>query len=315
MRRLLAALAVGAAPVLVVVPLVLSWRERLPAELAADWTASTTPDRFVGRDGFLDGWAVAALLAVALGIVVVLLLPRGRRAGVTILGAGSGFLAALGLLLTLPNLDLADPAQAEISWEAALPLALMAAVAGLAWWVHGRRVDALRPADSPPPAHLPRLEVGSPARYEEAQVLWWLAAILFAVMAVPGIVLWFAISPWLGVELIVLGAVLAAAARTRVRATAEDGLALTGGPATHRVPIIEVTGAQVVEHIDPFGEYGGWGLRYIPPGIVALLVRKGPGVEVGRSGDRRVIITCSDPERLAAVVNTLADHRFTVAAK
>ncbi|HSI92818.1 MAG TPA: hypothetical protein VK925_04925 [Jiangellaceae bacterium] len=314
MRRLLAALLVAVAPVVVVVPLVLSWRDRLPAELASHWTVTTMPDRFTGRDGFLDGWAVAAVVAVVLGAGVVVLLRRGRRAGVTLLGAISGFLGALGLMMALPNLDVADPRQAQIGWEAALPLALMAVVAGLAWWVHGSAVAPLQPAGAPPPAHLPRLDPGEPARYDEVQVQWWLAGALFVLLAALGVAMWAAISPWLGIELIVLGALLGALARTRVRASADEDLALTGGPATHRIPIAEVTGARVLDRVDPFGEFGGWGLRYVP-GTVALVLRKGAGVEVGRSGDRRAVITCADPERLAAVVNTLADQRYSLAAK
>jgi hypothetical protein len=304
-----AALLVACAPVLVTVPLVSSWRDRLPARLATHWTVGSRPDGFMGRDAFLDGWVVASLVVLAIGVLVVLLLRRGRRAAVTVLAAGSAFLASLGLMVALPNLDLSDPQQARIGWVAALPLALMAVFAGLAWWIHGKADGVFQPATSPPAADLPRLAADEEARYDRSETLWWMAIAMFGLLGLLGVALWILISPWLGIELIVLGFALALLARTRVRVSADHELALSSGPITHRVPIAELTGARVVDHVDPFGEYGGWGLRYVP-GTVAMVTRKGAGVEIGRTDDRRVVITCADPERLAATVNTLADRRF-----
>lgn len=307
--RTSAALMVAAAPVLVAVPLVLSWRDRLPDRLATHWSTGAAPDTFTGRDGFLDGWAVASLVAVGLGVLLVLAVPRWRRTVVAILGCVAGFLAALGLLVAMPNLDLADPATARIGWEAALPLAVMVGFAALAWWVYGRRDGPVVPAESAPPPHLPRLEAGEPAEYDETQTIWGAVALAFALLGGPAVVLAVVVSPWVGLELLVLAVVLAAVmARPRVRADAERGLVLSSGPFGSLVPIAEVTGAQVVP-VDPFNEYGGWGLRYWPK-TVALLTRKGQGVDVGRTGRRRVVVTCTDPDRLARVVNSLADQRF-----
>lgn len=303
-----AALLVACVPA-VTVPLVLSWRDRLPAQLATHWSVGTRPDGFMGRDSFLDGWAVATLAVVAIGLLVVLLLRRGRRTAVTVLAAVTAFLASLGLLVALPNLDLADAQDARIGWEAALPLALMAVFAALAWWLHGRPDGPHQPATSPPAPDLPRLAPGDEPRYSRTDTAWWLAAAIFGLLAVLGVAMWVLISPWPGLELIVAGLALALLARTRVRVSADDELALSSGPITHRIPIAELTGARVVDQLDPFGEYGGWGLRYVPR-TVALVGRKGPGVEIGRTGDRRVVITCADPDRLAATVNTLADRRF-----
>ncbi len=304
-----AALLVACAPVLVVVPIVLSWRDRLPTRLATHWSVGTRPDGFSGRDAFLDGWAVATLVVVAIGVALVLLLRRGRRTAVTLLAAVAAFLASLGLMVALPNLDLSDPQQAEIGWVAALPLALMVLFAGLAWWIHGRADGPVRPATSPPAPELPRLAEGEEPRYDETGVLWWLAAMMFGIFAALGVALWVLLSPWLGIELIVLGLGMAWLARVRVRMPVDDDLALSSGPVTHRIPVAELTGARVLANIDPFGEYGGWGLRYVP-GTVAMVFRRGPGVEISRTDDRRVVITSSDPERLAATVNTLADRRF-----
>lgn len=307
-----AALLVACAPALLAVPLVLSWRDRLPARLATHWSVGARPDGFTARDAFLDGWAVVTLVVLAVGVLVMLLARRRRRTVVTLLAAVSAFLASLGLVVALPNLDVTDPQQAEIGWVTALPLALMAIFAGLAWWIHGKADGQFQPATSPPGSDLPRLAPDDEARYDRVDMVWWMAVAIFALPALSGVALWILISPWLGIELIVLGLALAVLARCRIRASADDELALSSGPITHRIPIAELTGARVVDVIDPFGEHGGWGLRYVPR-TVALVTRKGPGVDIGRTGDRRVVITCADPERLAATVNTLADRRFSAA--
>lgn len=310
MGRLVTALAVVAAPVLITVPLVLSWRDRLPSRLASHWGLGPEPDSFTDRDAFLDGWAVAALVAVGLCVVIALLMRRGRRIAVVVMGGVTGFLAALGLVLALPNLDLADPREATVNWEAAVPLALMMAVAGLAWWVHGPADEPVVAADAPPARELPRLAPGTPAQYDEVQVHWASTVVVFALMAGLAVVISIVLTPWLGVELIIVGALVAWPSRSRVRVSAPEGVALAGGFVTHRVPIAEVTGAQVRDDVNPFAEFGGWGLRYRGKSV-GLVVKKGAGVEVGRTDARRAVITCSDPERLAAVINTLADERFT----
>jgi hypothetical protein len=136
-----------------------------------------------------------------------------------------------------------------------------------------------------------------------------MAGIVFVLLAGLGVVVSIVLTPWLGVELIIVGFLLATTARTRIRASAEDDLTLSGGPLNLRVPIAEVTGASVRPDVDPFGEFGGWSLRYRPR-AVGLVMKKGPGVDIGRTDNRRAVITCSDPDRLAAVINTLADERF-----
>jgi hypothetical protein len=313
MRRLAGALVVVAAPLAISVPLVLSWRDRLPAQLASHWGLSQDPDGFTGRDAFLDGWTVAAVIAVVLCVGIALAMRRGRRIAVTVMGATTGFLAALGLMMTVPNLDVTDPRTAEIGWAAAIPLPLMVTVAVLAWWIHGPRDEPALVADAPPAADLPRLAPGAAPEYDEVQTSWPMAAFVLIVLGGLGVVLSIAATPWLGVELIVLALALASMARARVRVSSAEDLLLSSGPIKHRIPIAEVLGASTRPEVDPFGEFGGWSLRYRPR-AVGLVMKKGPGVDVSRTDDRRVVITCPDPERLAAVINTLADERFARAA-
>ena len=185
MKRLWAAVIVAVVPAAVALVLVLSWRERLPARLAIHWTVGDRPDGFTGRDTFIDGWAVASVAAVSIAVAVTLMISRGRRVAVMVTGAVSGFLASLGLLVSLPNLDLADPEQAQIGWQAALPVPLMVGTAGLAWWVHGRPSEAAHLTTRPPAAELPRLTPGEPARYAETTTNWLFAVGMFGLFANP----------------------------------------------------------------------------------------------------------------------------------
>jgi hypothetical protein len=299
---------VAVAPAAVVLVLVLSWRERLPAQLATHWTVGDRPDGFSGRDAFIDGWAVATVAAVSIGAAVTLAFPRGRQVAAMVTGAVSGFLVSLGLLVTLPNLDLADPQQAEVSWHAAVPIPLMIGLAGLAWWIHGRPDEPASPATRPPAANLPRLAPGDPARYDEWATNWGFAAGVLGLLTVLGIVVSILVTPRLGVEFVALGLGLAWFARSSVR-TGDGELTLSSGPIRHRVPIDELVGSRVLDEVRPFSEFGGWGLRYARR-TIALVQRRGPAVETARTERRRVVITCRDPCRLAAVLNTLADHRF-----
>jgi hypothetical protein len=308
MRRLWAAIAVAVLPTAVVLFLVLSWRERLPARLATHWTIGDRPDGFAGRDAFIDGWAVASVAAVSIGVAVALLMPRGRRTAVMVTGAVSGFLASLGLLVSLPNLDLTDPERAQIGWQAALPIPLMIGAAGLAWWIHGRPSEAAHLATRAPAAELPRLAPGEPARYAETTTNWPFAVGMFGLFSTIGVVVAVQTSPWLGLEFMVLGLGLAWFGRSTVRA--EDlRLTLSSGPIRLRVPIDELIGTRVIDEVHPLREFGGWGLRYARR-TIAMVQRRGPAVEATRTARRRVVITCHDPLRLAAVLNTLADRRF-----
>lgn len=304
-----AAVAVAAAPAAVALVLVLGWRERLPAQLAIHWTVSDRPDQFVGREAFIDGWAVATVAGVAISAAATLSIPRGRQIAAMVTGVVSGFLASLGLIVTLPNLDLADPQQAQTGWQAALPIPLMVGFAGLAWWLHGRPAEPVRPATQPPAIDLPRLAPGEPAQYAETTTNWGFAAGVFALLTALGIALSILFTPWFGLEFVVVGMVLAWFARTKVVADEDAELVLSSGPVRYRVPIEELTGARVLDEVRPFAEFGGWGLRYTRR-TIAVVQRRGPAVEAMRTDRRRVVIISDDPHRLAAVLNSLADRRF-----
>lgn len=79
-----------------------------------------------------------------------------------------------------------------------------------------------------------------------------------------------------------------------------------GWPRQH-VPAAEVERADVAR-ISPLGEFGGWGMRTNLSGTVGVVVRKGEGIAVERSGGRRFVVTVDDAATGAALLNTYAQQ-------
>ncbi len=88
----------------------------------------------------------------------------------------------------------------------------------------------------------------------------------------------------------------------------EQGLAARAfGRDVLRVPLAEVAEADSVE-VDPFWEFGGWGLRVDVAGRVGLVTRKGPSVRIRRADDTEVVVTVDDAATAAGLLNPLADR-------
>ncbi len=87
----------------------------------------------------------------------------------------------------------------------------------------------------------------------------------------------------------------------------EDGLTVRSvlGRPRFRVPLDEVIEAKEVE-VRPIAEFGGFGVRGDKRGRIGVIVRKGPAIEVHRTGDRIFIVTVDDAATAAALLNTLA---------
>ncbi|HEX7589450.1 MAG TPA: DUF1648 domain-containing protein [Demequinaceae bacterium] len=71
------------------------------------------------------------------------------------------------------------------------------------------------------------------------------------------------------------------------------------------IPLDEVEMAEVVQ-VRPLPEFGGWGVRGGKGGRVGVIIRKGPALQVHRSGGRVFLVTVDDAETGAALLNTLA---------
>jgi hypothetical protein len=86
-----------------------------------------------------------------------------------------------------------------------------------------------------------------------------------------------------------------------------DGLHVAFGPwgvPTKRIPLSDIEAAQAIE-VRPM-RWGGWGYRWLPwKRATAVVLRRGPGVQVNRVGGRTFVVTVDDAPKAAAVLNEL----------
>lgn len=289
-----------------------SVRERLPDPVARHW----------GISGAADGFsALNSTLAVTVGMVLLVAVPMGLAAVLArqpsamrrFMAGTSAWVAVFLVVLIVDSLrgqlDLTDASAAPVP-GAGIGIGTLVGVvvaAGVASLVRADRGAAR--AAGPPPATAVRLDPGS------ATELSWRsgpagldrAAVVIAVIAGVGLGSLAAVLTWwlLPVAIVVVALVLGAGRFT----TTVDRSGLTVGIVGRRilrVPLEDVAGADVV-HVDPFWEFGGWGLRLDMAGRTGVVTRRGPAVRVQRGDGSEVLVTVDGADRAAATLNTLAD--------
>ena len=307
----------GGLTVAVVVPLVglavwaMSVADRLPEPVARHWGAGGQADGFSSLTATL--WmavVVVAVVAVPLGVVAVL-----ARQPVAFRRSLAGAAAGIAVFVTVVvadslrgQLDLADPSLAPgpgigLGVGTALGVLVGIAVAALA----RERESAVRAATTPPPSRAGRLRGGAPAVIETtlpgldtaARVLAVVSGVLLLAMSA-------AMSWWLAPMAALVSGLLLGAGRIRCRVDL-DGLTATAlGRRVLQVPVDEVVEADVVA-LDPFWEFGGWGLRIDVTGRIGLVTRRGPALRIRRGDDSQVLVTLDEAEEAAALLNSGAD--------
>jgi hypothetical protein len=78
-----------------------------------------------------------------------------------------------------------------------------------------------------------------------------------------------------------------------------------GWPRRH-IPLDRISAARVVS-IDPVA-YGGWGWR-VRPGLSAVIVRGGNGLELDLNTGARSVVSVDDAEQAAGLINDLLARR------
>jgi hypothetical protein len=278
--------------------------DSLPDPLATHW----------GLDGRPDGhMSMTALLVLTIGLIAglggLLGFFMARREG-TSAGASvripsgesfglAGFIAVLGLVLTVVTVALNWGRE---SWEEAgamqwwVPVgAIMVAVgAGFIGYLTGRRWAPLRPpATTVEPAPISRASHWRGTASSPGQLLGAGIGVAILLLA-PGVL------RWLGLLLIVLGALMS---RLAVVIDAGGVRVRMGGfvpVRRYRLDAISRAGSQFV---DP-AQWGGWGYRMIPGGS-AVVIRAGEGIVLDLATGRRFAVTVDDSEEGAGVVNGL----------
>ncbi|MEV8250671.1 DUF1648 domain-containing protein [Microbacterium sp. NPDC076768] len=100
---------------------------------------------------------------------------------------------------------------------------------------------------------------------------------------------------------IVIGSLVAASTfRVRISPAGLTVRSRVGWPKVE-IPADDVESVRVIE-VDPFGEFGGWGLRYGLDGRYAVVLRRGEALEVTRTAGRRFVVTVDDAETAAATL-------------
>lgn len=65
-------------------------------------------------------------------------------------------------------------------------------------------------------------------------------------------------------------------------------------------------------HVNPFLDFGGWGIRFKSKGRYGVVTAKGPAAQIAMAGGDVLTITTARAEELAGALNTLADKRHRV---
>lgn len=289
-----------------------SVRVRLPDPVASHW----------GLGGNADGFSsLGATLAVTAGISVVIVLAFGSVAVLSrlpdmvrrCLAGVAAFVAVFVSVIVWDGLrgqiGLADSALAPAPGPGIAVGVVVGLLAGLGVAALATQTSISRVASGRPPHDAPRLDhVDADTTWESAlSNVDTSARILALVIGGSFLVLAAVVSWWLLPLGVVLAVLLVGAGRVRVRVD-RDGLRATAlGVTILHTPVEEIAVADVAE-VDPFWEFGGWGLRIDTAGRVGLVTRKGPAVRVRRGDGSEVLVTLDDCHRAAATLNSLADR-------
>lgn len=293
---------------------VASWRGRMPQEVVVRW-GTDGPTQFGSYTQHLLGLLTIAGITLLITGTFAALVGRSAMTRRMTLGISAGlaaFYAGLLIATSHAHLDVTDPTQVPVP-SAGLALAGVAAIAIGAGAAMAAGADPDQPALQPIPGDATRMDLpaGAAAAWvkQTQYPTRWLPAILVVLTVVPGAALAVVTGQWWMLSIFVLLALVLLAFSSfqiRVDTTGITARGLTGWP-RQQVPLHEVQRADVT-HIDPFGEFGGWGLRTSVDGRTGVVTRKGEAIQVQRTGGRTFVATVDDAERGAALLNTLAER-------
>ncbi|MCC5949926.1 MAG: hypothetical protein JJT89_15845 [Nitriliruptoraceae bacterium] len=217
----------------------------------------------------------------------------------------------VGALLRL--VDTTDP-MASGSISASTTIALLAGMLlGLPVAALAREQPHGGIAAGPPPTASVRLPTADVPAWRSAPLISRALIIVLASVGLLLLVPAFIVGPFgegLWLLLLAVASVAPALLFARVRVHIDDhGLDVRGlGLRLVHVGIAEVARAEVIDHLDAFWEFGGWGLRVDVHGRTGIVSRAGEALKVVRGDDTELLITVDDATTAAATLNTLADR-------
>ena len=305
-------LAVTIATVLVII-----WLPRLPDPAATHWSGMGQPDGFGSPTTYL--W-----LSVGIGYGMTLLLWlmvwfTGLKQDAPIWSPMHRFMAAFtagfAVFFSVNNvvsvaiqLDLPSAAEAPaIGGWMLLSFVCWVVVGLIAWFVQPKlRISAVGETGvaAEPLTGNPGVRWSGTAR--PGKTFFWVTGIALVVVAFSAVLMFLwpvGIAPRImTVAITVLMLVfcaMCAAFRVRIDSTGLEARSILGWP-VFRVPADDIARVES-RQINPFAEFGGWGMRWAP-GQTGLVLRTGEGIVVTRNDGRIFAITLDDSERAAATL-------------
>ncbi|MFC9786718.1 DUF1648 domain-containing protein [Rhodococcus sp. NPDC127528] len=284
------------------------WQERLPASIATHWSGENP-------DGFTTLWSAAWTFAI-----VIVLIGGGAAAIAAIAGAllmmrrtmlivgltVVGLMFAIWVALLRAHLDLAAAEGARLPTAAIGVGVLAGAAVGL---LGGSLLRDYRPrtatTDRPDPS-LPRGPLDLPI-VDRRGLGAGTTAVLIAVGAAITLGLcrlagsWWLLAIFLPVCVLIVGLL-------RFRVTVdENGIRIYNmGMCALDYRVDEIVGAKVDE-VNPFKDFGGWGLRIKGRGNYGLVTDTGPALMLTAANGQRLTVSTDRAEQMAGALNALAD--------
>ena len=286
------------------------WSARLPDQIATHWSG-TQPDGFTSPTP--SAWTLAIVTVIvgggcsavaALAHALLLMRRTMLMIGLTVVG----LITVLQLAILARQLDATDVGSVEVpGWALGVGTAVGFSV-GLLGASLLRDYRERVPADAPPPEALPRAD-------EELPIIESLGAgrvalvVLFAILGAGAALTCWLSQSWWPIAIFLPLAVLPVSLMRYELVVDRSGLHISSlGMAAFDYSLDEITGASVRE-VDPFGDFGGWGLRVKGRGNYAVATAKGPAVFVTFANGERLTVTTPNADRIAGALNTLASQR------
>lgn len=309
------------------------WLPDIPEPAAIHWSED-------GVDGYGPGWTWLLVIAgIAVLVAALALLARfahrlpekGRprpaegdpvpewSATARFLGATNLGVAAMMALIALVGVGsqrgLTDASQTPDIGYAVLGGFLLLALGALVGWLlqPATPLPALEPsAEAVPLAASATERVGWVGTASLARVGLWVIGVAVLLVCVLAVVFLAtgAGGPWTAVILLGTCLLLAAAFvttfafRVRVGPAGLQVRSLAGWP-RFVIPVDDVAAVRAVA-VNPFAEFGGWGVRWGLDGRFGVVLRRGEAVEVTRTDGRRFVVTVDGADEAAAALATAA---------
>ncbi len=290
----------------------------LPSPIATHWGFSGVPDGFGNA---AVGLVMIALVVVAYSAFAFVVARSSHETSTVnqrvILSIGPFLATILTVIMagsTVMQAGLRDARLApNIAPVVALGFALGIALAVLAWFLLPKSI----PVPAVDAATLPKIELGATERVawmqrvEPSRQVGAIVAILLALVLGGGGVVLAVAAPlplfliWL-VGMLLIGALTVSALFWRVTIDGKGlrARSVIGFPRFVIPPSEVATAAAITVH--PTRDFGGWGIRWGGTRRIGVVTRAGEALEVTRKDGRSLVVTASQAQTGAALLNALA---------